>query len=160
MAAPWITPRGAEEECCWLPENCFAQEVLTASGRQESKGSASGEKTRTKCVKQLLRTDYNIVHQEKQAARHGDTSHCPSTLESRQEDQGELKASLGYIARHTPISKQMGGLMGMLSTSAFGLVLQRKFCSSKARWQTQGHKDQDSNSGSTSKPHAVGHFNH
>ena len=51
-----------------------------------------------------------------------ETQACdPSTLESRQEDQGELKSSLGYIARSppTPISKQMGGIKDMLSASAF-----------------------------------------
>lgn len=135
MVATWVTRRSAETEWCWLPVNCFAQEMVTGGGncwgtechsqRQESKGSDVRERTRKSLraqrVKQRLKTDFNIVHQDMV------TQACdPSTLESRQEDQGELKSSLGYIARFPlPISKQIGGIKAMLSASAFGLVLQR-----------------------------------
>lgn len=81
---------------------------------RDSKGSDdSGRRTRkslrAKRVEQQLRTDYYTVHQEKRATRHGDASRNPSTLESRQECQGELKASLGYIATSpTPQFKTSG----------------------------------------------------
>lgn len=83
------------------------------SQRQDSKGSDDSGWTRkslrAKRVEQQLRTDYYTVHQGKRATRHGDASRNPSTLESRQECQGGLKASLGYIATSpTPQFKTSG----------------------------------------------------
>lgn len=90
-------PRSANRKWELLGAECHSQ-------RQDSKGSDDSRRRtrkslRAKYVEQQLRTDYYTVHQEKRATRHGDASRNLSTLESRQECQGELKASLGYIAR-------------------------------------------------------------
>lgn len=100
-------PRSANRKWELLGAECHSQ-------RQDSKGSDDSRRRtrkslRAKYVEQQLRTDYYTVHQEKRATRHGDASRNLSTLESRQECQGELKASLGYIATSpTPQFKTNG----------------------------------------------------
>lgn len=48
----------------------------------------------------------------------------PSTLESRREDQGELKASLGYLARFPHLKNKWEDWQACLLPLHFGLVLQ------------------------------------